>query len=260
MLPYGTADRFEPGPGTMYDKKNDINYQEYDLADTILGKPHDFLVGEQRFCIWPVTLGKIFMLRPYMESLGTDRFTGPDPCASALQLVREKRELCATILAIHTLDNCRQSVLDIPEIKERTAFFSDEVGDEDLASLLVIILTSDRTRQVIDHLGLDKERERLEEALRVKRERNVLSFGGRSIFGGFIAPLMEMGFSADEIIYELGYGFLRLMLMDKQVSLYMSDEEIQQMCGSAGALIDGDGADADSQLESFFASKGVIVE
>lgn len=244
----------------MDDEKRHIDYQEYDLADIILGKPHDFRAGDRRFCLWPVTLGKMFMLRPYMEAAGVDSLTGANPYASALRLVREKKEPCAAILAIHTIKNRRKCLLDPSEIRRRTDFFASELVDEDLASLLVIVLTGDRTRQVAVHLGLDRERERLEEALRVKRSSNTLSFGARSVFGSFIAPLKEMGFTTDEIIFECGYGFLRLMVMDKQTSLYMSDEEIQQIGGSAGALIDGDGADADSQLEAFFASKGVSVK
>lgn len=244
----------------MNDEKKHRDYQDYDLADIIIGKPHDFRVGDSRFCIWPVTLGKMFMLRPYMEAAGVDSLTGDNPYASALRLVREKKEPCAAILAIHTIKNRQKSLLDLSEIQRRTDFFANELDDEDLASLLVTILSSDRTWQVARSLGLDKERERLEEALKVKRDCNTLSFGARSIFGAFIAPLKEMGFSTEEIIYERGYSFLKLMLMDAHTSLYMSDEEIQQIRGSAGALIDGDGADADSQLEAFFASKGVSVK
>lgn len=244
----------------MDDENRNIDYQEYDLADIILGKPHDFRVGDRRFCIWPVTLGKMFMLRPYMEAAGVDCLSGGSPYTSALRLAREKKEPCAAILAIHTIKNRRRDVLRQSEIQRRTDFFASELSDEDLASLLMTVLTGDRTMQTARHLGLDRERERLEDALRVKRDGNTLSFGARSIFGAFIAPLKEMGFSLDEIIYECGYSFLRLMLMDKQATIYMSDEEIQQIGGSTGAMIDGDGADADSQLEAFFASKGFSVE
>lgn len=244
----------------MDDERDHIDYQNYDLADIITGKPHEFKVGDRRFCIFPVTLGKTLILQPYMEAAGAERLAGANPYVSALRLVKEKKELCATILAIHTLDNCRRSLHDMPEIKRRTDFFSQEMDDKDLATLLVISLTRDRTTQVAGYLGLDKERERLEEALRVKKDSNSLSFGAVSIFGAFIGPLKEMGFSTEEIIYERGYSFLRLMLMDKYTSLYMSDEEIQALGGSTGALIDGDDADADRQLLAFFASKGVDVK
>lgn len=244
----------------MNGEKRNIDYQDYDLADIITGKPHDFRVGDRRFRIYPVTLGKMLILRPYMDAVSVESLMGANPYTSALKFVREKKELCATILAIHTARNRRDCVLGLSGIQWRTDFFAREINDEDLASLLVVILTGDRTQQMIERLGLDKERGRLEEALKVKQDRNTLSFGAKSIFGSFIAPLKEMGFSTDEIIFECGYSFLRLMLMDKQVSLYMSDEEIQQMGGSAGALIDGDGADADNQLKAFFSSKGVSVK
>ena len=69
-----------------------------------------------------------------------------------------------------------------------------------------------------------------------------------------------MGFSIDEILYECGYSFLGLILMDRETTVYLSDEELQALGGSAGALIDGDDADADRQLEAFFASRGVNVK
>lgn len=261
MLPYGTADRFEPGPGTMNGEKKNINDHGYDLADVITGRPHNFRVGDRRFSIYPVTLGKVLILRPYMEAVGTEALAGSYPYASALMLVKEKKELCATILAIHTVRNRREDLLSLSEVQWRTDFFAKKMADEDLASLLVAILSNDRTSQIIKYLGLDNEQERLSDVMRVKKKnKNSLSFGGKSILGDFICPLKEMGFSIDEILYECGYSFLRLILMDRQTTVYLSDEELQALGGSAGALIDGDDADADRQLEAFFASRGVNVK
>lgn len=250
-----------PARGTMNGENGNMDYYGYDLADVITGRPHDFRVGKRRFGIYPVTLGKALILRPYMEAVGMEPLTGSSPYASAIMLAKEKRKQCAAILAIHTARNTREGLLCQREVQQRTDFFARELGDEDLASLLFAVLTNDKTPQIIRHLGLDKEQDRLSEAIRAKGEsRNCLNFGGRGVFGSFIAPLKEMGFTIDEIIFECGYGFLRLMLMDRRSSVYLSDEELQGLCGSAGALIDGDGADADSQLGAFFASKGLNVK
>lgn len=251
-----------PGPGTMNDEKNNSSYLDGDVADVITGKPHDFRVGSREFRVYPVTLGKILILRPYMEASGMDHVVKtPNLYLSMLKLVRDKKELCATILAIHTIKNSREAFYDLPEIKWRTDFFFKELDDKDMASLLVVILANDRTRQIAEYLELDKEQERISAAIEAKEgKHNNLSFGGKSIFGSFIVPLKEMGFSIDEIIFECGYCFLRLILMDRQFSIYMSDDEIQRMGGSAGALIDSADANADLQLEAFFASRGVTVK
>ena len=246
----------------MNDEKKNSSYIDGDIADVITGKPHEFRVGERAFRVYPVTLGKMLELRPFMEVSGMESVVkSNNPYLSMLRLIREKKELCATILAIHTLENNRRALHDQTEIKWRTDFFSKEMGDEAMTSLLMAALAGERTAQIAEHLELDKELERLSEVMKIKKKNsNTLSFCGKSIFGSFIGPLKEMGFSADEIIFECGYSFLKLVLMDKQASLYLSDEEIAQLGGSVGALIDSNDADADLQLEAFFASRGVNVE
>lgn len=246
----------------MNDENNNSSYIDGDLADVITGRPHGFCVGERAFRVFPITLGKMLELRPLIEVSGMESIVKcKNPYLSMLRLVREKRELCATILAIHTLENSRQGLHDREAVKWRTDFFCSEIDDEDMASLLTTVLTSDRTADIASCLGIDKELEKMSEAMRFKKQnRNSLSFGGKSIFGSFIAPLKEMGFSVDEIVFECGYSFLRLILMDRQVSVYMSDDELDLLGGSAGALIDSEDADADRQLEAFFASKGVDIK
>ena len=154
----------------MNGEKRNIDYQDYDLADIITGKPHDFRVGDRRFRIYPVTLGKMLILRPYMDAVSVESLMGANPYTSALKFVREKKELCATILAIHTLENNRRALHDQTEIKWRTDFFSKEIGDEDMTSLLMAALAGERTAQIAEHLELDKELERLSEVMKIKKK------------------------------------------------------------------------------------------
>lgn len=238
---------------------NENNNHEYDLADIIIGRPHDFRVGEERFRLYPITLGKVLLLRPYMDEIGIGGFLGDiDPYLSVLGLVREKKEQCATVLAIHTVPNRQRCLFDTEAIKNRVDLFTKEISDSDMASLLVAILTGDKTGQTIKYLGLDAEQERMSEVIKAKDCRNSLSFGAKSVIGSFIVPLKEMGFTVNEILYECSYSFLRLVLMDRHSSIYMSDDELSQVSGSTGALIDG--ADKDRQLEVFFANKGIVVQ
>ena len=69
-----------------------------------------------------------------------------------------------------------------------------------------------------------------------------------------------MGFSLHEILFEYSYDLLRLLLMDKQVSIYLSDDELRDVRGSVGALIDGESSGADEKLRAYLASKGITVE
>lgn len=232
-----------------------------EMSDIILGRPIGFLVGEDRFCLYPVTLGKMLTLRYYYESLDLKRVAASaHPEAALLSMVHEKKALCAEILAIHTLENDGKSLFDMPLIKQRADFFSHEMRDEDLASLLNQTLDGRRLDRVAAYLGIDKERERLQTTLQAKENsKNNLTFCGKTIFGSFMVPLKEMGFTLNEIIFECSYDLLRLLIMDKQVSLFMSDDELKDLGGNIGALIDGESGDADDKLRAFFASRGVEV-
>lgn len=232
------------------------------MSDIILGRPIGFFVGKKRFCLYPVTLGKLLTLTYYYDSLNLSAMaTSAHPKARLLSLAHEKKDLCAETIVIHTLENDGKSLFDVPLIKRRTDFFSHKMSEEDIASLLLQILDGSRLERMVKFLGIDEEREKLGEALRAKAgNKNSLSFCGKTLFGSFIVPLKEMGFSLREIVFECSYDLLRLLLMDKQISVYLSDDELQDLRGSVGALIDSEANDADEKLMAFFGSRGLTVE
>ena len=205
---------------------------EYDIADVVIGRPHGFSVGRKHFNLYPVTLAKMYLLKRQMDSLAINQsILKINPYAEALRLVAEKKEVCCRILAYHTAPNTQKDLFDQRSITIRKNHFEKELTDEEMASLLIIVLTSDKSEAFIKHLGLDKEKERLQKVMEVKRksDTNNMSFGGLSVFGTFIGQLKEMGFTTEEIIYERSYAFLRMMLADKVTSVYLSDEEKQQI-------------------------------
>jgi len=245
----------------MSGEKREENYLEQDAADIVTGRGHEFHVGEEYYRIWPVTLGKTLLLRPYLEALGIRKLAKSELLYdTVLELVKKERGVCAVILAIHTIDNSRRSMTDGNLLRRRTAFFESTLDDVNLATLLVMALRDDRTDAVARYFGIDTERERLQQALKVKKIRNSLSFGGKSIFGGFIASLKKLGFTVDEIVWECSFSFLQLVLMDEQVSLYLSDEELSQLGGNVGGIVDSSAADSDQQLKAFAANHGIKIE
>ena len=213
---------------------NDI---EYDLADVIIGRPYPFSVGRKHFCLYPLTLAKLYLLKRQIESLGIDNSQLViNPFMEALRLVAAKRETCCRILAYHTAPNTKKDLFDNRAITIRKNYFEKEIDDADLASMMIMVLTTDKTEQFFKHLGIDKERERLNLVMEVKakHDKNTMSFNGLSIFGTFIGQLKEMGYSDDEILFEKGYTYLRLMLADKVVTLHLTDEERNDIPASAG--------------------------
>ena len=128
---------------------------------------------------------------------------------------------------------------------------------------MILVLTADKTEEIIKHLGIDKERERLAKVMELKRksDKNSISFNGVSLFGTFIGQLKEMGYTDSEILYEKSYCFLRLMLADKIVSIILTDEERQSLYdGDGGTLMDANDPKAAGKIRDYFAEKGISIE
>ena len=212
----------------MKDDKTKNLEQKY--ADIITGKPHDFGVGDKKYRLYPVTLAKTFELKRYIDALSVDKdILKINAGLEIVRLVREKKSECCSILAIHICPNTYNDLYDTKARLSRHNIFM-KMNDEDLASLLQVALSGDNVDAVAAFLNIDKERERLKEVLAKKRKsRNNMDFGGVSTFGNFIGKLKEMGFSVNEILYECGVSFLQLVLADKQVSLYLTDEEVDSI-------------------------------
>lgn len=195
-----------------------------------------------------------------MDELSIDNgFLAINPYMETLRLVCEYRKTCCEILAIHTTPNTYKDFCNTLSMSSRRNVFS-KMKDEDLATLLIHVLTSDKTASVMAYLGLDKERERMTKVLEAKdKSKGSFSFFGLSIFGSFIGQLKEMGYSDNEILYERGYTFLRLMVEDKVKTLYLSDEEQQRLPALSAdkAVPDANDPTTTDRILSSLANRGI---
>ena len=240
-------------------KKTDI---EYELADVITGTPHEFTLNDTKtFCLYPVTLAKMFLLKRYMESLNfNEEIARLNPYMEAVRLVKEHREECCRVIALHTSPNTYRDLFDFKALNGRYDTFMTDATEEDLAELMIYALTWDKSEEILKHIGLDEEQKRKQKVMEVKAksDKNNVSFGGLSLFGSFIGQLKEMGYSDDEILYEKGYVYLRLMLADKMMSMFLSDEEASKLPGIFGGKgIDANDPKAMEKLKGMLAGRGV---
>jgi hypothetical protein len=236
---------------------------EYVLTDIIIERPQDFKVGRKSFKLYPVTLAKMFLLKRQMDGLklNTDILKA-NPYLEAIRLAKESRDVCCSILSYHTAPNNYKELFNTKAITIRKNFFSEKLSDEELASLMIYVLTADKTEEIIKHLGLDKERERIHKVIEVKKkhDQNNLSFNGLSLFGTFIGQLKEMGYSDNEILYEKGYTFLRLMLADKVTTVFITDEERQELGSDfVGDFVDANNPNNVEKIASMLSKKGIKI-
>lgn len=244
----------------MSNEKGNI---EQDLTDVILGKPHDFCVGERRIFFFPVTLAKKLVLKHQIELLNTDmRSLKANPYFEAIRLVHENKPVCCEIIAYHATPNTKKAFYDTKAINSLKEYFEKEVSEETVASLLFVIFTSDKTEQLKKYLGLDGEQERMNRVMAVKRKqgKNNIAFGGKSLFGTFIGQLKEKGYSDDDILFRYGYSYLSLMLADKITSIYLSDDELSELPTSVGGtMLDGNDPASKDAFKAQLKKSGVDV-
>lgn len=222
-----------------------------DLGSTIVNvladMPINFTVGNKRFCIYPPTLGKMYLLSQLSESLGISKENLTiNPFLEIMRVVKEKRKECCKFLAYQMVQK-REDLFDIEFIETLSERISRILDDEDITTLIVVILNDKDLEQITKETGIDKELKRMSKVTSVKDTKNLYVFGGKTIWGSMIDTACERyGWSFDYVVWGISYKNLTLMLKDKTTSIYLSDEEAKRcrIPQQSGDYIDGNNRDA----------------
>lgn len=219
---------------------------ELDLADTIIDRPKGFSVGRRHFYLYPVTLGKMYLQKRVTENLdiNTDLLQ-VNPYAEALRLVETKKVDCCLLLTYHTLQT-KKEVLSNRIVTVRKNIFLREMDNDDIATLVLTCLTSDKTSLFIQHLGIDKELERMADVAKAKESKNTFNFGGKSVYGTLIDAACERyKWTFDYVLWEISYTNLWLLMKDKVTSIYLTDDEMKKShINNTPGIIDGNSKDS----------------
>lgn len=199
------------------------------IADTIMERPYTFFVEGRQLFFYPITLGKSYLLQRLIDGLGIDKEMISK--ASSFEIMRictENKETVYRILAYHTLRR-KSQLFNECIVCKRIELFA-KLTIEELAQLLMIALADDKTNLFTKHLGIDKENEYKQKALKAKSENsNTLSFGGKSIYGRLIDYACERyGWSYDYVVWGISLINLRLMISDSITSMYLTDKELKR--------------------------------
>ena len=203
------------------------------VADAVMERPYGFTVNDSHFFLYPITIGKMYVLRMLVGDIGVDQTAlQENPYKEAIRIATEKKEECLSVICYHTCKD-KDEVFDTGLLEERKELFRKELTDEDIASLMIIALTTERTEQFSSFLGIDKEQERMNRVMRVKKSKNDLVFGGKSVYGGLIDIACERyGWTFDYVVWGISYTNLRLLLADKVTSIYLTDDEMKKVPAS----------------------------
>lgn len=182
--------------------------------------------GKKCFSIYPQTLGKMYLTSQIIEKLSISQENLKlNPFLEALRVVGEHRDCCCQLIAYHTIKG-KSDLQNIQIIERRKNEISECCSDEDLATILIVILTDNKLQEITNELGLDKEAERMAKVNQAKDSKGTFVFGGRTVWGAFIDAACERyGWPYDYVVWGVSYNNLNLMLKDKITSIYLSDKE-----------------------------------
>ncbi|MSS16780.1 hypothetical protein [Sodaliphilus pleomorphus] len=204
-------------------------YLDMDIADAIIERPQGFSVGNRHFYLYPVTLGKMYLLQRLMESLEVNRnVVMVNPYLEAIRLVHTKREDCCRLITYHTM-RTKKEVFDHNLVEDRIKYLNDNADDEDLATILILLLTAEKTHIFMKHLGIAQESERYGKANSVKKDTGSVTFGGKSIYGSLLDYACERyGWTLDYVVWGISYVNLQLMIADSVKTLYLTKDEMHK--------------------------------
>lgn len=196
------------------------------IAMVLTEAPLGITLGRKHFFLYPQTLGKMYLTSQIVETIGIDKENiKANAIMEALRVVGAHREDCCQLIAYHTFQK-KSDLLNTRKIKNRAKEIADSGDNEDIASILLIILSDNQTNDIIHKTGIDKEAERMSRISQAKDSKNSFIFGGKTIWGSVIDAACERyGWTFEYVLWGISYCNLTLMLKDKVTSVFVSDEE-----------------------------------
>lgn len=193
------------------------------IVECIISRPQEFTLAGRAFAIYPESLGISLLLVSHYKRLGLRNDGRVAASMEALMLCKQQRSEVAEIIALSTASG-KDEALNLQWMQERTGFLAKHLSDEEMASLLIVILSMPRVDALIKDIGLDREQEEKRRIAKVSGDNSV-SFGGRSLYGALIDAACERyGWTFDYVVWGISLVNLRIMLADAITSMYVSDE------------------------------------
>lgn len=196
------------------------------MVPVLLDIPHGFEIAGRHFSLQPQTIGTMQITSRLMELMNINMtLLVLNPTFESLRVAYTQREKSSMLVAY----NCtrgKQEALDLQRVQEMATYIADNTDLEELTLLLMLILSDNRLRRLKDDLGISREQDRLRRAMAAKRDSSSYSFGGVSIYGGVIGAACEkFHMKPDEVVWDISYYNLQLMMADASITLYLTEEE-----------------------------------
>lgn len=196
------------------------------IAELLLEMPQQFEVEGRTFSLYPVTLGKTYLLSPLYEQLDLNPdISRIDPTLEMMRSVQNHKDAVCKIIAYHTL-NKREDIGNTTKVMEIADFLGQNATLQDLTKILIVAMGQNDLKEMQDYLGITREHQLIDKCNRVKEKGSSLDFCGKSIFGSLIIPACEkLNLTPMQVIWGISYKLLQMLMSDAIVSVYLSEKE-----------------------------------
>lgn len=223
-----------------------------DISDSLIERPIGFSIKGKHFSVYHQTLGKVQLVSRLLEVIGFGQGNTPDIYSFCNTVVKEKRDECLRLIAYSTLPG--KDCLDEAKVKKQLSSLKP-LDDEDIAVLLITILTMDKSDAIMKHFGMDAESDRLSRVLKAKgASKGSIDFGGKSIWGTMIDSACERyGWPLDYVLWGISYSNLKLLLADHIKTIFLTEEERKKANISTDGIVIR--ADEGKELDQFIKTQ-----
>lgn len=222
------------------------NTIQQSLVDAITERPISFSVGSVCYNIYPPSLGLYLLRSRLLSSLELDsKLLELNPTLELMRLVHEYRDIVLHLIALSTLRGYAE-VNDTAKLNGRKKHLGNKLTTKELTQLLSLILLPDRYDEIAEHFGITKEATMRERVAKVKEDRAMMNFGGRTLYGGLIDYACERyGWTMEYCLWGISYENLRLLTADANQSVHLSEEESKKLMSGLSTINADDPANYD---------------
>jgi hypothetical protein len=206
-------------------------HTQQDITDAILDLPQSFTVEGVRYTLTRPTLGKALLTARIIAELEINGvLLQKEPTLEVFRLISAHRQQCCQFITYYTLQG-KQECANAQLINKRTEELAIALDDDDLATLLLMVLTMDKDAQIMKELGIEADRNEQQRIYNTRDTKGaqVIAFGGHSIYGQLLDKAAERyGWSKDYIVWGIDLTSLRLMLEDAVTSVHLTSDEAKR--------------------------------
>ena len=223
------------------------------MIDVILDRPITFTLGGKYFYLFQPSFGLVLIVSDLYKRLEFDeKFLAIGQQYEMLRVCTEYRDTVLRIIALHTFTKRADALYEEKVLKRMQEL--QELDAADLSAMLLEVLRwNTYQEQFIKHIGLDKEKQQRERIHSVKKDKNSITFGGRSIYGSLLDHAAERyGWSLQYMLWGISAINLQMMLQDSVQSIYLTDEDRKRAnISTDGVYINADDKNSKDAIKEY---------